>query len=658
MKKLLFFIAAVLLGLFPSLAQKEFSYEDLIYRVIEGNQVEVCGYQNPNVNILNIPSIVNPEGSINYVVIRIGEFSLQDNNQLVSVTIPSTVETIAWGAFEGCSSLQVVNLTNGLQRIENNAFGSCSSLKTIDIPESVNFIQEGEDQPSIIYGSFNNCTALEAINVSPQNEYYASIDGVLYDKSFQNLFKVPAAIKELNMPEMLFYIHAHAAQECFNITTIEIPSHVKIIGCEAFVACENVTDIIIGGEVEEIGYGAFGSFGNGKLKNVDLGGALKKIGPFAFYQTFSLENLTFPDQLEEIGDNAFGRSGLKNIKLPQNISNIGANAFSGCENLESADLSSSSIVLLSADCFSSCYNLKSIYLPETLKFIGGNTFGDCEKLNYLKCLAIDPPSCSSNTFETYHYDNVGLQVPDASINSYENTIPWSYFKNIVDLNYKAVSSVSINVPQEIIQEGSTLQLSVDITPADASFPNISWDVIEGECLSIDDTGLITAHYVGKAVIQVTVQNAISSVQSEINIFVVNLSVNGPQGELSVGSTEQLSADFIIPDQTVEDLTISWSSSDEKVATVDNNGIVTAIGEGTATITVSLEEYPDIKSSYVVTVVEDAGVESLLAYPNSKISIYSTDGTLIRRDCMAEELKSLAKGIYIIVSGKARYKISI
>lgn len=58
------------------------------------------------------------------------------------------------------------------------------------------------------------------------------------------------------------------------------------------------------------------------------------------------------------------------------------------------------------------------------------------------------------------------------------------------------------------------------------------------------------------------------------------------------------------------------------------------------------------------VLEDAGVEGLLTNPDTKISIYSTDGILIKKDCKAEDLKTLNKGIYIIVSGKKHYKISI
>lgn len=55
---------------------------------------------------------------------------------------------------------------------------------------------------------------------------------------------------------------------------------------------------------------------------------------------------------------------------------------------------------------------------------------------------------------------------------------------------------------------------------------------------------------------------------------------------------------------------------------------------------------------------DAGIEGLYPNPDARISIYSTMGMLVKKDCKVEDLKNLNKGIYIIVSGKDRYKISI
>ena len=101
--------------------------------------------------------------------------------------------------------------------------------------------------------------------------------------------------------------------------------------------------------------------------------------------------------------------------------------------------------------------------------------------------------------------------------------------------------------------------------------------------------------------------------------------------------------------------MTWSSSNNDIAIVDQTGLVTGISEGYVFITVTCD---NVDSTCGFMVIEDAGVENLMADPDSMISIYTTDGILIKKDCKVEDIKTLNKGIYIIVSGKDRYKISI
>ena len=54
----------------------------------------------------------------------------------------------------------------------------------------------------------------------------------------------------------------------------------------------------------------------------------------------------------------------------------------------------------------------------------------------------------------------------------------------------------------------------------------------------------------------------------------------------------------------------------------------------------------------------AGVADIIDNPDSVVTVYSINGTLVKKACSPEDLKLLDKGIYIIVSGTERYKISI
>ena len=94
----------------------------------------------------------------------------------------------------------------------------------------------------------------------------------------------------------------------------------------------------------------------------------------------------------------------------------------------------------------------------------------------------------------------------------------------------------------------------------------------------------------------------------------------------------------------DDMTITWSSSDEAVATVDANGVVTAVAPGTATITATAAN--GVSATCVVTVVYAEGIETIEAEENAVI--YTITGKSVQGS-----LKSLERGIYI-VNGKKVY----
>ncbi|MCH5227227.1 MAG: Ig-like domain-containing protein [Muribaculaceae bacterium] len=137
------------------------------------------------------------------------------------------------------------------------------------------------------------------------------------------------------------------------------------------------------------------------------------------------------------------------------------------------------------------------------------------------------------------------------------------------------------------------------------------------------------------------------------IIAEEIILNKNQVELYINETVELEATILPEDAT--DKSVEWSSSDESVATVSEEGEVTALSVGKAIITARCG---DVSATCEVTVQKSSGLERLFANPDNSLSVYTTDGVLIKRDCKVGELKTLHKGIYIIVSGKERYKISI
>ena len=116
--------------------------------------------------------------------------------------IPSSVTSIEYAAFSGCSSLTSINIPSSVTSIENSAFSGCSALTSINIPSSVT---------SIDWGAFNGCSALTSINI----------------------------------PSSVNSIENYAFYGCRALTYINIPSSVTSIGEYAFHNCDALKVVLI-----------------------------------------------------------------------------------------------------------------------------------------------------------------------------------------------------------------------------------------------------------------------------------------------------------------------------------------------------------------------------------------------------------------------------
>lgn len=84
--------------------------------------------------------------------------------------------------------------------------------------------------------------------------------------------------------------------------------------------------------------------------------------------------------------------------------------------------------------FWNCYNLTKVTIPSSVTTICNDVFGNCTQLSDVYCYAENVPTTWSQVFYNVNLQNATLHVPNASINSYRNTEPWSGFGNIVGLN--------------------------------------------------------------------------------------------------------------------------------------------------------------------------------------------------------------------------------
>lgn len=151
------------------------------------------------------------------------------------------------------------------------------------------------------------------------------------------------------------------------------------------------------------------------------------------------------------------------------------------------------------------------------------------------------------------------------------------------------ATVELNVTELTMYVGDTYQLEATVNSKFSDVNHIDrWGVLGTgtKCVSIDDNGLVTALRTGTRDVYVALANG-KIAKCTIKVLtaypIKEITLNKSNLSLVVGETEKLEA-TIKPSYTTNDKTITWKSSNPKVAEVDKNGNITAKGEGTITIT--------------------------------------------------------------------------
>jgi len=301
--------------------------DGLLYQIIDGKTVSVSGYSG-NATILSIPEKIQGL-TVNCIEFR----AFSGNDSLTNIIIPSTVKTISDMSFSTSINFKSItvdsrnlyytsvdgvlfdknirtiiaypagkttgtyNIPSTVTAVGNNAF-FCSNLTNINIPSTVTSIGDS---------AFSGSQHLTSITVDTRNTFYASVDGVLFNKNMKNIIVYPAGktIGTYNIPSSVTSIEDYAFVECNNLTSVTIPSSITTIGLGAFRFCRNLTSISIPSSVTTIGSGAF--WGCVKLTSISIPSSVTTIGHAAFFNCDSLTSVTL-SRNTQVGDNVFPSS--------------------------------------------------------------------------------------------------------------------------------------------------------------------------------------------------------------------------------------------------------------------------------------------------------------------------------------------------------------
>ena len=163
----------------------------------------------------------------------------------------------------------------------------------------LNKIVIGKNISKIGVWAMTNCGNLEAIEVSPENEYFTSVDGVLYNKDMTEILCYPNSKSSLEwnddgtykcggefiFPETVKSVRDNAFYCCHNLYKVVINEGVESIGDMAFIKCTTMAEVTIPSTVKTIGKDAFSYCDN--VKVFEIPSSVEKIDDYGFYATGS-----------------------------------------------------------------------------------------------------------------------------------------------------------------------------------------------------------------------------------------------------------------------------------------------------------------------------------------------------------------------------------
>lgn len=272
----------------------------------------------------------------------------------LNTIVLDTTKTIGTASFSGCTRLKTISLPNGLESIESEAFWGCENLESITIPGSTRSIGS--------YRAFGDCVSLT--NLVLEN----GVDNI-GDSTFYGC----TALVNLDIPDSVTYINARAFDYCSNLENVTMSKNLNSIDVTGIFAncdkikyseykngrylCDSEGDYVYLHSIIDKNISSFefhedclfiensvfeskGPWSSNssnddvfepseltELRHITLPSKLKKICNSTFYYS-SIEEITIPEGVTAIGENAFGRCGnLKTIYLPTTIASFSKAAF-------------------------------------------------------------------------------------------------------------------------------------------------------------------------------------------------------------------------------------------------------------------------------------------------------------------------------------------
>lgn len=366
----------------------------------------------------------------------------------------------------------------GTQSIETRAFAEAAYLKTVTIANTVTYLGYGVFQKSLITNIIfedGGTSEITFDETAPTGSTSSNYNATMFGWS---------ALESIHLPARLTKIPNFFFEGCTALKTVEFEENSKLttLGNAVFRYCESLESFTMPDSVTTL-EGTTGLFLEcTSLKTVKLSENLTTIGQYMFRYCSALESLEIPASVKTINQYAFQSSGIRSMVIPSTVTkfgNTGLNEFKDCENLERVEIYApigNNLTYINSYYFSGCTSLKEVILPDNIVELGREAFKNCTSLQTIDLSKIK--EIGESTFEGC-----------TSLSS----IDLSSVNTIGDYAFDGCTALTeVYIPDSVINMGTNVFLNcVNLTTFTVSESNSAYKLGEkGELLNYDETQIL------------------------------------------------------------------------------------------------------------------------------------------------------------------------
>lgn len=632
---------------------------NLISLKFNATKCESCGSQN---NPAFPPSI--KKLSLGDKVTVIPENFLYSGNKIQSIILPNSIIEIGNYAFRNSLNLNSLTIGTGVTSIGNGAFQQDNNRKITKVfwlcttpPNGYNGVKAyvnyvTNEQYALdnqyVYSFLNSKFEVEGTVYVPNNAVERTCDVVdcSYDESISRITIAEQVanrgiyLSVKNIRQYAFYGNEH-------IAALEM-SNDGIIEERAFFSNSKLKTVTIGNNIKELGKETFSYCST--LSQINIPNSVTALGKSIFRGCSSLTDISLGRQVVNLPENSFCEcTSLKQIVIPENIVSIGNNAFYGCSRLSDVTLedeeTNTNVLSLGTNgvnpLFYDC-PLDKIYIGRKLSYNMEPENGYSPFYCNTSLRSVEIGDAESEIYDNEFYGCSNLN--SIKIGNGVKKIGSRAFYGCTKLDYFSAGYRVESIGEETFSGTAITKFySYSLLPPACGNQALT-NINKWEC-----TLYVPSHSSDeyKAAPQ---WQEFFFVEEMDAVLVAELRLNATEIELCAGGYYQLTAEGLPANATNK--TVSWISSDTNVATVDGNGLVTAVANGTATITAKSAD-GNAEAFCTLTVKDDAGVGSVLVGNDSEMEVYDLQGRMV-----GTSLAGLKAGIYIVKQGGITSKVAV